>query len=503
VAILAAAHLISPSLPALEDPGERWRDGPVQYLLKRSEYRRYGRQKTPAARKLFVDRFWKRLDPDPSTPLNEFRDRFKYLADLADERFRDALGPGWRTDRGRVLILLGVPDSIRRAPGNALAADREIWTYERLRGRKALPLEVVFFRGAAGEYRLRPDERVEDQLQKRDWTERLRAAQWAAHSTRWGTSALRPFFEYEVLRDAVAPHDQTSSFDVFPAPRAGGTISPRSRVPALPGPLADGLSTGLDDQAFFFRAADGSVLTLLTLEFDPEAGEEPRDAEGGEENVDYAAVAWVFDGSRRNGDENGSRARAVTLQQERERAGDGRLLFGGHLYLTPGDHQLRYALQDPSRDRLLVRSRTLRVPELGRVGFSASSVVPAEWFGPSRDDAFTPFAVGSDQVIPRPGGAFYRGEPLRIYLQVYGATPDPESGTAKVDVRIRFERSTRYRMRTIGRPFSIRGAQGASVGLALPVGDWPAGDYRVIVDLRDRVSGARTFTEGTFRIVDD
>ena len=37
-------------------------------------------------------------------------------------------------------------------------------------------------------------------------------------------------------------------------------------------------------------------------------------------------------------------------------------------------------------------------------------------------------------------------------------------------------------------------------GLALPIGDWPVGNYRVEVDIRDRTSGARTSTRGFFTV---
>jgi hypothetical protein len=46
----------------------------------------------------------------------------------------------------------------------------------------------------------------------------------------------------------------------------------------------------------------------------------------------------------------------------------------------------------------------------------------------------------------------------------------------------------------------VRGASGASLGLSLPVGNWPAGEYRARIDLHDRVSGRRASTEGRFRI---
>jgi len=54
--------------------------------------------------------FWKRTDPNPSTPDNEaLRDYFKRIA-TANSRYREEGMAGWLTDRGRVYVTLGEPD---------------------------------------------------------------------------------------------------------------------------------------------------------------------------------------------------------------------------------------------------------------------------------------------------------------------------------------------------------------------------------------------------------
>jgi hypothetical protein len=79
----------------------------------------------------------------------------------------------------------------------------------------------------------------------------------------------------------------------------------------------------------------------------------------------------------------------------------------------------------------------------------------------------------------------------------------PSAPVAADDVEFRFLREVRGRTKRHRRPLIIRGASGASKGLALPIGDWRPGDYRVVVDLHDRVSDARATAEGTFRGVED
>jgi len=91
---------------------------------------------------------------------------------------------------------------------------------------------------------------------------------------------------------------------------------------------------------------------------------------------------------------------------------------------------------------------------------------------------------------------------LRVYFQVYGAARDPASRRPQLDVTFRFERAGSRKFKPHGQPAEIRGAAGESMGLTLPVDDWPVGDYRVEIDLVDRISGSRASTQGYFRIAD-
>ncbi|UCE01782.1 MAG: GWxTD domain-containing protein [Candidatus Latescibacterota bacterium] len=90
--------------------------------------------------------FWRRRDPDPATPENEFdaviQERLRYVG----THFSTSI-PGWRSDRGRVYIRMGAPLRVE-AVGQPQALERmERWTYE----------EGVFLfvdRDRSGEYAL-------------------------------------------------------------------------------------------------------------------------------------------------------------------------------------------------------------------------------------------------------------------------------------------------------------------------------------------------------------
>ena len=500
VLILALLGLPTGAVAAEEvDPGKEWCDGPARYFLTRSEYRRYRRLTTAADRSEFVAEFWNRLDPDPTTPINENRESFERLCALADERYGEPLSPGWRTDRGRVLILMGIPDSVRRDAGDPSGRDREIWTYHAPAGERAAPVEFVFHRTDDGRFRLDADEDRTERVDPMEYQRTRRRIRQELFLRLYTSSSA----ELDRLADMMMSRPDQPPW--FEADRGIGRAPARSEASFMPPPPA---ATGpgeveFRDDTYYFRAADGSVLALLALAVEadrvargplPDPGGPPSPVEP------YGAVAWVTDEWLEAGAFLEPRVTVVRFQRERSISRRGGTLFGARTYLEPGSYQVRYAVGGP--DRLRMRSRRLVVPDLGADVFSVSSVVPADGFGPATTEAPSPFTVGSEEVVPRPGGIFHKGEPLRIYLQAYGAVPDPESGETRIDVEFRFLREFRGRTKRHRRPLSIRGASGASMGLALPIGDWRPGDYRVVVDLHDRVSDARTTAEGTFHVVE-
>jgi GWxTD domain-containing protein len=93
--------------------------GPNPALLilgSKAEQQQFRSLFASAARAKFIEDFWKRRDPTPGTPRNEFQEAFNRRAVFADQAFATIDGLGSMTDRGKVFILLGEPAYIRRRP---------------------------------------------------------------------------------------------------------------------------------------------------------------------------------------------------------------------------------------------------------------------------------------------------------------------------------------------------------------------------------------------------
>jgi len=120
-----------------------WDKGPEGFLLTKKEKKEWAKITTDAEAKRFIDLFWARRNPDPHSSFNVFRAEFESKVRFADANFGYAGRRGSLSERGRVLILMGRPNSrqvrgiegapsVRSASGETGAVENntEAWYYD-------------------------------------------------------------------------------------------------------------------------------------------------------------------------------------------------------------------------------------------------------------------------------------------------------------------------------------------------------------------------------------
>lgn len=136
---------------------KQWLEEEVVYIITPLEREVFQKLTTDRERDLFIEAFWKQRDHVPGTQENEFKtEHFRRITHANKYYGRTGPKPGWKTDRGRIYIILGEPMDIQRFDGKTQTYPAEIWFYQ---GKTDLGLpaafNVVFFQqGGVGEYRL-------------------------------------------------------------------------------------------------------------------------------------------------------------------------------------------------------------------------------------------------------------------------------------------------------------------------------------------------------------
>lgn len=106
----------------------------ARYIATPEEINRYKQLKGEDAKRKFLAEFWKKRDPDKSTPVNEMKIEYFKRVEYANQHFTVGNKEGWRTDRGRVYIMYGPPDEYERHPNEVDSKPYEIWYYHNIEG---------------------------------------------------------------------------------------------------------------------------------------------------------------------------------------------------------------------------------------------------------------------------------------------------------------------------------------------------------------------------------
>ena len=85
-------------------------------------------------KRLFLQEFWQKRDPNGASPINEFQDEFYRRIQYANERYSSSYAPGWQTDRGRVLVKYGSPIAIEPHLYDIDMKPYEVWQYNNIPG---------------------------------------------------------------------------------------------------------------------------------------------------------------------------------------------------------------------------------------------------------------------------------------------------------------------------------------------------------------------------------
>lgn len=91
---------------------EKWVERDALYIITPEEKKTFLALKTNVEREEFIELFWLRRDPNPDTEINEYREAYYDRIAYTNEHFSSAATAGWRTDKGRIYIIYGKPDSV-------------------------------------------------------------------------------------------------------------------------------------------------------------------------------------------------------------------------------------------------------------------------------------------------------------------------------------------------------------------------------------------------------
>ena len=489
---------------------KKWLDNDVTYIITDQEKKAFKALATDEERENFIENFWRRRDPNPDTEENEYREEYYERIAYANQHYASGI-PGWKTDRGRVYIAHGKPDSVESHPaggsydrpsyeggGSTTTYPFETWFYRHLDGvGDGLEIEFVDPTGT-GEYRLARDASEKDalkfvpgagltsseQLGLSDKSDRITGNTGSGNNYQREQDTF--FRRLEIQTSLQRP--PTVKFSDLQGIAAGDTG------------VIDSDPLDFDVRIDFFRQSDDRVIAAFTVQASNK--ELTFDEVGGLKQATmniYGRITAVS--GKRSGLFEDS-VSATATSEELNDARDRKSVYQKAIAMTPGTYKVDVVVRDVKSGKKGVQNLGFVVPRYDEKKLSTSSLVMASKLRATTDrDLGQSFVIGNAKVIPNLTGIYKQGQDVGLYMQVYNAGIDQTTLRPAVDVDYILSRDGKVLL-TQKEDWGGLSDSGQRLTLArlLPTSVMPLGDYELKVMIKDRVGGQVIENKGKFTI---
>ncbi|MGB7202745.1 MAG: GWxTD domain-containing protein [Pyrinomonadaceae bacterium] len=496
--------------PELKNVYKKWLDNDVQYIITNEEKKAFKALATDEERENFIENFWRRRDPNPDTEENEYREEYYERIAYTNEHFTSGI-PGWKTDRGRVYIAHGKPDSVESHPSGG-AYDRpsyegggstttypfEVWFYRHLDGiGDGLEIEFVDPTGT-GEYRLARDASEKDALkyvpgaglttaESLGLGDKADRVSGIGNNNRYQREQDSPFRKLEIQTGLMRP--PSVKFGDLQTLAGGDSFSILDKDPV-----------DFDLRVDFFRQSDDRVITAFTIQT---SNKELQFEEVGglkQASMNIFGRITAVSGKRSGIFEDSVTSTATT--EELNEARDRKSVYQKAIALTPGTYKVDVVVRDVGTGNRGIRNLGFVVPKYDEKKLSTSSLIMASKLRVTNErDIGQQFVIGNAKVIPNLTGIYRQGQEVGLYMQVYNAGIDQTTLRPAVDVDYVLTRDGKELLRQ-KEDWSGLSDSGQRLTLArlLPTAGLTLGDYELKVFVKDRVGGQVIENKGKFTI---
>ena len=453
------ALLASNALADIDKNAKKWVDE-VRPIILPEEEKSYKGLKNNADAAEFQKIFWARRDPNLDTPVNEYQVEYQKLVAEVDPKFKAAGRAGSQTDCGRIYILLGAPDSIKKEQSAEVAfRTPETWTY------KDRP--TMTFAGGAigipldGTCMLPPGNRFGDQLNRLAELKVIQTNLSYKYDAKGGLMKL---------------------VDLLPKPTPVQALlkEPRKDFELVAKPVME------------IRSQDGASVFVAGLIQGDATGLTVSDV-GGKK---VAKVVVSVHASDKEGRVLKSQDREVNAEVE-----GNKFVSSFGMPLRPGEHTMKVGAIDPKSNKGAVAELVFKTQDYGTELTVSPVMVLAdiqEGAAPVKDDPYFDFIFGATKFMPRYGNIFKKSESVTLLAAIYGAAKD-EAGKISVVGGFQIIKDGKTLAKAPDQTYDIEPAT-PSAG-PVPLSGYAPGKYIAQLRLRDNVAKKDHVKETEFEII--
>ncbi len=489
---------------------KKWVNEDVAYIITDAEKKAFDKLVTDEERENFIENFWRRRDPDPDTEQNEYMEEFYERIAYANEHYASGI-PGWKTDRGRIYITFGKPDSVESRPsggsydrpsyeggGSTTTYPFETWFYRHLDGvGDGIEIEFVDPTGT-GEYRIARNANEKDamlmvpgagqtlgeQLGLETRADRISGIN--ANNNNFMREQDSPFRRLEILTALQRP-PQVKFADL-------------EKLAGEQSPVIDNDPLNFNIRVDYFRQSDDRVIAAFTVQADNK--ELTFKDSGGLQTARMNIFGRVQAVSGKRAGIFEDSVITSASPEELAEAKDRKSVYQNAIALQPGTYRVTVVVRDVETGKSGVRTLPVSVPRYDSEKLSTSTLILAtRLYQTTERDIGGMFIIGDKKVIPNLAANYKKGQEVGIYMQVYNAGIDQTTLRPSVDVEYILTKGGKELMRQ-AEDWSGLSDSGQRLTLArlLPTDQMSSGEYELKVKIHDRVSNQLIEPQAKFTI---
>lgn len=487
-----------------------WLNQDVAYIITDEERKAFKNLSNDEEREAFIEQFWARRNPNPDSPDNEFREEHYRRIAYANEHYA-AGKPGWKTDRGRIYIEYGKPDSIDSHPsggaytrpmdeggGETSTFPFEVWHYRYLAGiGENVDLEFVDT-CMCGDFHFTIDRGEKDALLH---VPGMGATQWEEMGMAKKADRFKGGFE-NLGTGPLSSSNASKEFDrielaakIFAPPpiKFADLDNFISEHKLINGPIFP-----FEVRTDFIKVTDNTVLVPITLQIkNSDVTFVTKDGVAkGVVNI-LGKVTTIMHKTVQTFEDT------VQIEQPAElleKSLNRESVYWKALPLVPGLYRLDIAIKDVNNpDHIGIYGRALNVPEYNDEKLATSSLILADKMNPvdSHSIGSGNFVIGNTYIRPRVSSSpakpvsFKRTQALNFWMQVYnlGINDATKSNQAQVTYQI-IDTTTNvviFQKELDSKELGPHSDQ-LTLERTLPIEGLQPGKYKVMIKVDDEIS---------------
>ncbi|HUQ50320.1 MAG TPA: GWxTD domain-containing protein [Terriglobales bacterium] len=436
----------------VSDIYKSWLENDVKWIISGEELTAFKQLSNDEERDQFIEQFWLRRDPTPDTVENETREEHYQRIAYANEHFAAGIA-GWRTDRGRIYVVFGKPDSIESHPsggsymrpteeggGMTSTYPFETWRYRFIEG-IGQEVEIEFVDDCmCNKYEMTMDRSKKDALLN------IPNAGLTTYES-MGLSSKADRFSGQSERLGKGPFTsgqnskQFDRLDLFAKLNRPPAVKFRDLQEIVTSKIRYNLMP-FDVRVDFVKVTEDTVLVPITIQLknkDITFTEKEGVARGtvnifGRVSTLTGRVAQTFEDT----------VQVDVLSSLLAKTVENASVYWKALPLRRGRYRIDIVVKDvgSSEGRVGTWSRGLELPNMGEdKGVVASSLIIADQMErvPTRNVGAGNFVIGTTKVRPRVASAdgkpasFKRNQKLNFWMQVYNLGVDEKTNKSSAD----------------------------------------------------------------------